>query len=88
VAAVASRRQRSGIIIGMALRAGNSCQMRPSQRKFRRAVVESGRCPIRSRMADRTVCWEPGGDVVRDIGPVCARSSFCPYIYVAVVTYG
>jgi hypothetical protein len=65
VAAVASRGQRSGKVIGMALRAGNSCQMRPGQREGCGAVIESGSRPIRRRVANRTVCREPGGNMIR-----------------------
>jgi hypothetical protein len=56
VATVASRRQRSGIVtVYVALRAGDSCCMRPGQREGGGAVIESGGRPIRRRVADGTI---------------------------------
>ena len=91
MAAVAGRRQIPGISVGPGMaprcRTGQS-GMRPGQRECRGVVIESGRGPVRCRMADRAVLRECRRNVVRNIGPVCARGSFCPYIYVAVVASG
>jgi len=65
VATVASRRQRSGIVtVYMALRAGDSCGMRPGQREGRGAVIESGGRPIRRRVADGTVGRKAGRNMI------------------------
>ena len=69
VATVASRRQRSGIVtVYMALRAGDSCCMRPRQREGCRAVIESGGRPICRRVADGTIRGEACGNMIWNRG--------------------
>jgi len=48
--------------------------MRPGQREGCGAVIESGSRPIRRRVANRTVCREPGGNMIRDRSAQCRRA--------------
>ena len=68
MAAIASRRQRALVIVGMALAASHSGLVRPGQRESRCRVIERGGCPVRRRMADRAILREIRRNVVRDAG--------------------
>jgi len=89
VAAVASRGQVARVTgrADMALRAGNSCQMRPGQRERRRHTIMIKRRggPIGRPVANGTILREVRADMVRDVRSVHARGGFCIYIRVAVV---
>jgi hypothetical protein len=73
VAAVASQWQRREIVIHMAIRAGNRSGMKSRQRESRGVVIEGGRLPNGSRMAERAVGWETDLRVVRSRGGLILR---------------
>jgi hypothetical protein len=84
VATVASGWQRAAVVAVHMAQSASNCGVRARQRERSGAVVERRCRPVRSRMADRAICGEPGRNVIRN--RPAERRRAVPFRGVATVT--
>jgi len=77
MAAIAIGGQRAAVITVHVAQGASRRQMRPAQREGCGRMIECRRCPIRSRVADRAILREAGGNVIRDCAAKRCRAVPC-----------